>query len=203
MCVRWFRDSLAGSPPVGYSELEKEALLIAPGSEGLMFIPHFSGRVLPYDPTLKGAFLGLDFRHTRGHLYRAVMESIAYEYSIYQGVLGQLYPDLLFDRLLSVGGGANSPMFSQIKADVLGLDISTLDNPDTALIGGAVIAGIGLGIFDNYEQPLQKAGQPGAVYAHRASLHAAYQPFAAQYKIAIKATSGMYRQWRDAEQTGC
>ena len=69
----------SAEPAAGYDDLEKEAEAVEPGSEGLFFIPLFRKGV-PSNTNLKGAWLGLDFKHTRGHMYRAVMESIAYEY---------------------------------------------------------------------------------------------------------------------------
>ena len=67
MCIRWFRDTLTGKPIASYDQLEEEAISIEPGSEGLIFIPHFSGRVLPSNPNLKGTFR-LDFKHTRTYV---------------------------------------------------------------------------------------------------------------------------------------
>src|SRR5690606_33279399 len=135
MCVRWFRDTLSGKPAASYDVLEKEAGPVEPGSEGLYFIPHFSGRVLPSNTDLKGSWLGLDFKHTRGHMYRAVMESIAYEYKFYLSVLRSLYPDDDFRSMVTIGGGAKSALFSQIKADVLGVDVMVFETGETALLG--------------------------------------------------------------------
>ena len=150
MCIRWFRDTLTGKPNASYDELQEEAEAVEPGSEGLIFMPHFSGRVLPSNPNLKGAYLGLDFKHTRAHMYRAIMESIAYEYKYYLSILKNLYPSYKFTQMLTMGGGAKSDLFNQIKADVLGIPVTTLQLRDTALIGSAVIAAYGVGMFSDY-----------------------------------------------------
>ncbi|NLD34887.1 MAG: hypothetical protein GX653_08265 [Clostridiales bacterium] len=194
MCIRWFRNTLTGEPMADYDTLQAEAARLPCGSEGLIFIPHFSGRVLPNDPYLKGSYLGLDFKHTRGHLYRAVLEGIAYEYSYYRSVLKQLHPAMAFDRLLSVGGGANSALFSQIKADVLGVEVSTLQLGETALIGSAVIAGMGTGVLSDYAGPIRQAIQPGDTFRRDAAAHDRYAPYVEAYLTAMDTLSGLYRR---------
>lgn len=193
MCIRWFRDTLSGTPAMPYDMLEKEAAPIAPGSEGLLFLPHFSGRVLPNDPYLKGSFLGLDFKHTRGHLYRAVLESVAYEYRYYLSVLRELYPQSGFESLVSIGGGASSPLFNRIKASVLGVSVETFQTGETALIGSAVIAGCGAGLLPDYRAPIRRVMERRAAYAADAAEHAAYRPYARAYLKAVDAVSAFYR----------
>ena len=152
--IRWLRDLFSESDSITYEQLEAEAELIEPGSDGLTFIPHFAGRVLPNNPYVKGSFIGLNWNQKRGHLYRAVMEGISYEYRFYLQVLRQLYKDHEFGEMWAVGGGARSPLFLKIKAGVLGTDIVSLQTGDTALIGSAVIAGVGTGIFEDYREPV-------------------------------------------------
>ena len=73
---------------------------------------------------------------------------MAYEYAYYLSVLKSLHPGSAFDSMLTVGGGAKSGLFNQIKADVLGVQVRTYEMGETALIGGAVIAGVGVGLLD-------------------------------------------------------
>jgi len=197
MCVRWFRDQFAGGR--GYRELEAEAEQIPPGSEGVIFVPHFSGRVLPNNPDLKGAFVGLDFKHQRAHLFRAVMESVAYEYAYYLKVLRALHPAEPFGEMLSVGGGAKSDLFNQIKADVLGVKISTYDMGETALIGAAVIAGVGAGALDGYERPILNSIRKGREFLPDEARHAMYKKPAADYLTAIERLTGYYREVQEGE----
>ena len=194
MCLRWFRNELTGIPHADYDALDREAKAIAPGSEGLLFIPHFSGRVLPGNPNLKGSFMGLDFKHTRAHLFRAIREGIAYEYAYYLDVLRSLYPEEPFDNMLIVGGGAESGLFNQIKSDVLSVRASTLKTGETALIGSAVIAGIGIGLLDDYRQPIQAALSPGNEYHPDPGAHRAYQPYCAAYLDALEGCSAHYHR---------
>ena len=196
MCIRWFRDTLNGKPAAGYKEIEAEAAEIEPGSEGLIFIPHFSGRALPSNPDLKGAWLGLDFKHTRGHMYRAVMEAVAYEYDYYLSVLRSLYPNDSFSKMLSIGGGSKSALFNQIKADVLGVDVTTFETGETALLGSAVIAACGTGMLSDYRKPIQKVMKKGAEFAADISRHNSYIPYAGAYLKAIDQLTPFYRNYK-------
>ncbi len=193
MCIRWFRDTLSGNPAATYAELEAEATPLPCGSEGLLFIPHFSGRVLPNNPNLKGSFLGLDFKHTRGHMYRSVMEAVAYEYRYYLSVLKRLYPERDFARMLSIGGGANSRLFNQVKADVLGITVETFETGETALIGSAVIAGIGAGVLKDYKAPIQGIMKQHSTYRADAAKHTAYGPYADAYLAAMEHLTAFYK----------
>ena len=85
-----------------------------------MFIPHLGGRVCPSQPRLRGAWIGLDWSHTLGHLFRAALERVALEYGIYLQILKSLYPDLKISEIRITGGGEKSHIWNQIKADVLG-----------------------------------------------------------------------------------
>ncbi len=194
MCMRWFRDTLSGKPAADYSLLDAEAAQIEAGSEGLIFVPHFSGRVLPSNPNLKGAYLGLDFKHTRGHMFRAVMESIAYEYKYYLSILRSLYPGDCFDHMLTVGGGAKAPLFNQIKADVLGVTVTTFETGETALLGSAVIAAAGVGLIADYQEPIQRVMKKGSEYTADERNYAAYKPYAQEYLAAIENLTPFYNK---------
>jgi xylulokinase len=194
MCVRWFRDTLTGNPAASYDQLQTEAEAVSPGSEGITFIPHFSGRVLPNNPYLKGSYLGLDFKHTRGHMYRAVMEAVAYEYRYYLSVLRQLYPQDDFPGMITIGGGANSSLFNQIKADVLGINVTTFEMGETALLGSAVIAGCGTGVLSDYKKPIEKVMHKQAEFQSDMQNHAAYAPFADAYLMAMDVLTQFYKK---------
>ena len=148
MCLKWFRDDVLGkSAP--YRDLDALAAEIKPGSENLLFVPQFSGRVCPNDTNVRGAFIGLQWVHGKGHLFRAIMEGIAYEYLIYKDIIDELVQGQDYERVLCVGGGSASKVFNQIKADALGVPVSTGSTADTALLACASIAGYGVGLFDD------------------------------------------------------
>lgn len=140
--LRWWRD-VTGST---YEELVAEAGTIPAGAEGLLFLPYLTGERTPHlDPDARGAFVGLTARHTRGHLTRALME----------GVLFSLRDGLEIVRVLGVepteiraiGGGASSPLWLQLQADVYGTPISRLAIEEGAAYGAALLGHVAAGTF--------------------------------------------------------
>ena len=137
---RWFRDQFAsdelkqaeaeGVSP--YHLLDAEAASLAPGSEGLLFIPHLVGRACPADSDVRGAWIGFTWTYTRAHFYRALLESIAYDFAQALEIVRAYFPDAAFSEVRVIGGGAKSPLWNQIKADVLGLPYVRLQREDVA-----------------------------------------------------------------------
>ena len=157
MCLKWFRDDVIGGTST-YAELDALAADVRPGSDNLLFVPQFSGRVCPNDVNVRGAYIGLQWIHGRGHLFRAIMEGIAYEYAIYKDIIDSLVQGQSYERVLSVGGGSVSSLFTQIKADTLRTPVSTGVVANTSLLACASIAGYGVGMFDEIDKLTLKAG---------------------------------------------
>jgi xylulokinase len=165
-----------------YAALEREAESLPPGSEGLIFSPHFGGRICPNQPSIRGFWLGLTWKHTRAHLYRSVLESIAFEYAVYLGVARNLFPELALKRMIVVGGGAKSPLWTQIKADVLGVPHATCANrSDFAPLGSAVIAGHAVGLFPDMAETVRRFTEITQDVQPRAEYTWAYAPYAKFY----------------------
>lgn len=150
LCLKWLRDELNTKEySYSYKELDVMAAGIPAGSEELIFIPHFNGRLLPDVPNIRGSWMGLSWVHTKAHLYRSIMEGIAYEYKYYLSILKSLVGNIELSHVLAIGGGAKSRLFNSIKADVLGVPYSTQDRSDTATLGVAILAGYGAGIYND------------------------------------------------------
>ena len=182
LCLKWYKDSITGAGcAVDYETLEREAEQLAPGSEGLIFIPHFAGRVCPNDPDIRGSFIGLNFAHKRGHLYRAIMEGIAYEYQFYLSVLKDIGIDTKIEKVFGMGGGAKSALFNQIKADVLGLPYVPLQNVDTAPLGSAIVAGYAIGVYDNIAKTAEGFKKPGTEILSNPKRGESYNPYSQAY----------------------
>ncbi|MBX3014735.1 MAG: xylulokinase [Caldilineaceae bacterium] len=173
--LRWYRDTVA--PGVGYDELLQPAAAIAPGSEGLLFLPYLTGERTPHpDPLARGSFMGLTVRHGLPHLTRAVLEGVAFglrdSFELMKGVgLSTI------TQVRVSGGGARSPLWRQILADVLGSELITVNTTEGAAYGAALLAGVGAGIWPNVDSAcaatIQATGHttpnPAAVdYYHRA-----------------------------------
>lgn len=142
-----------------YTRAEKLAEGSPPGAEGLIFVPYLGGEQCPaWDPYTKGVFSGLDFRHSRGHFTRAVLEGIAR--SIYRvAECIRLTLDVHFERVYVTGGLGASPVWAQIAADMLGCTIVVPESVEGSARGAAMLAWIALGKRSNYEDfpPLDKS----------------------------------------------
>jgi xylulokinase len=155
LCLKWFRDDVLGKAR-SYAELDAAAEQVEPGSGNLLFVPHFHGRVCPNDPLVRGSFINLSRGCGWQQMYRAVLEGIAYEYRLYADIIHRLMPELAFERVICVGGGAASPVFRKIKADILGTPVSTINRADTAAIACCVIAGHAVGLYDSLTGQIEK-----------------------------------------------
>jgi len=154
--LRWYRDNFGllemeaanrmGLDP--YDLLTLEASKVPPGSDGLVLLPHFMGAASPeFDPDAKGVLFGLTLHHKRGHVIRAIIESIAYMLRRNIELLEEL--DVKIREIRSTGGAARSPLWNQIKADVLQRPILTVHTEETAALGAAMLAGLATGIFSS------------------------------------------------------
>jgi xylulokinase len=194
IALRWFRDTFYNQsrglpqPPDStlYDEMSLQAVRISPGSEGLFFSPHLGGRICPAAPQMRGAWTGFSWGHTQAHFFRAILESVAYEYAYYLEILRELIPNLRLTEARVVGGGARSSVWNQIKADVLGVPYQPLQGEEFSAWGAALIAGKAVGLFDDlaeiaYEHALPK-GPPlppdpehQAVYQELVRQHISWQ----------------------------
>jgi xylulokinase len=146
MALKWFKNALCES--FSFRELDELAKQVAPGSDGLTFLPYLCGSTMPkYNPDARGSFTGLTTEHTRGHFVRAVMESVACMLRSNLDYLG-----LSVDEIRVMGGGANSPLWCQMKADMTGKRLVTLKNKETACLGSAILAAVGTGAFSSVEE---------------------------------------------------
>ena len=91
-----------------------------PGSEGLIALGLMGGRSYPSDPAIRGMWLGQSWFHRKEHFYRALLEGIAYEYATVLAIMRENYPEVSFEEIRVIGGGARSDLWNQIKADVDG-----------------------------------------------------------------------------------
>jgi xylulokinase len=143
--LRWYRDTLA--PDTDFSSLVEPAASIPAGSDGLIFLPYLSGERTPYpDPLARGAFVGLTVRHTQSHLTRAVLEGVAFGLrDSFELMKGAGLADITQVRI--TGGGARSPLWRQILADVFQVELVTVNTTEGAAYGAALLAATGVGVF--------------------------------------------------------
>jgi len=130
-----------------YAFMDAKAEGLPPGSEGVLCIPQLGGRWNPPQPDARGLWIGFGWGHRKEHLYRSILEAVAYEYAIYLARMRELWPQADFHQVRVISGGGRSRLWNQIKSDVLGIPYGKLARHDLATWGSALIAGHAVGIF--------------------------------------------------------
>ncbi len=153
--LQWHRDTIA--PDSSFDELVDEAYEIAPGSDGLLFLPYLTGERTPYpDPLARGAWIGLTVRHHRAHLTRAVLEGVAFGLKDSFKLIQEAGLGVIAQVRIS-GGGAKSQLWRQILADVLEIELVTVNTTEGAAYGAALLAGVGAGMFASVPEACESA----------------------------------------------
>lgn len=154
MALRWFRDgffaleadqALAhGRDP--YDDMTAEALGIQPGCDGLIALPHLEGASCPeFNRQAKAVFFGATLRHTRAHFTRAILESVAFMLKRNLDLIEGM--GIPVGQVRSLGGGSRSPLWLQIKADVLQKPIQTVQVEEAASLGAAILGAVACGAY--------------------------------------------------------
>jgi len=144
-------DSQQNSDQALYETWVERAASIAPGAEGLIFLPYLTGERTPHlDPLARGVFFGIGTHHKRAHLARAVFEGLAFAQRDSLELLAQLQLPTAY--LVVAGGGGRSQLWRQILADVSGLQVMTSGTGHGAAFGAALLAAVGVGVFENLEE---------------------------------------------------
>ncbi len=171
MAFRWLRDELGAG--ASYETLTAEAAAVPPGSEGLTLLPHFCGAGTPQmNPNARGVLWGLTLGHRRSHIVRAFLESVAFMLKENLDMLERLGTPVT--EIRSLGGGAKSPLWLQIKADVCRKDILTMECEETTSLGTAMLAGVNAGLFRNLEEARDRMVRIRARLAPAAGTREAY-----------------------------
>jgi sugar (pentulose or hexulose) kinase len=134
-----------------YRQLEQEGRHVSAGSDGLMFLPYLCGVMNPYwDIDARGAFVGLSSIHTRGHLYRSILEGIAFE-QLFAISAVEKQIGARVKELVAIGGGATNESWCKILADVTGKNICIPGNTEASSLGAAIAAAVGAGWYRTFK----------------------------------------------------
>ena len=144
--LAWARDTFA--PGVEFDVLMREAEAVSAGSEGVLFLPYLSGERTPHaDPNARGALVGLGSAHGRGHVFRAVLEGVAYGLADSLDLLRELGVEATVGRVS--GGGARSDLWMRICASVTGIPLCRTAADEGSAFGAALLGGVAGGLFAN------------------------------------------------------
>lgn len=150
------------------------------GPSGMLVLPHFAGAATPYmDTGSRGAILGLTTASTAADIYRGCMEGVTYEmYLNYQALAGS---GIRFEKLNATGGGAQSAVWMQMKADVLNLPITALKTVDAGTVGSAMLTGVATGMFRDLKEAAGLMVEETLTYKPRQEVHEKYMQVYERY----------------------
>jgi FGGY-family pentulose kinase len=160
--LKWFKDHFCadvnreaerrGASP--YDVLNERITSIPPGSEGLIVNEYWQGNRTPYtDPLARGIIWGLSLHHTPEHVYRAIQEGVCYGTAQILRAMGRA--GLEVETLVAAGGFTNSPQLMQMHADVSGIPITLTEVGDSVILGGAILAAVGAGLFASMAEAVE------------------------------------------------
>jgi sugar (pentulose or hexulose) kinase len=165
-----------------FAVLEQEAMLSPLGSNGIALIPYWSGCMTPYwDTGARGIIAGLSGNHTRGDVYRAILEGIALEQVMMtNGAAAATQP---IDHYVIMGGGAKSDFWCQIVADASGRDVKRLETVETSSLGAAMAAAKAVRWFkDIPDAAAHMSGKPSKIFRPRTKQNKAYAELLTIYR---------------------
>jgi len=153
LSLRWFRDQFgAGTNDIRdpYERLTAEAARIPPGSDGLLWAPYLMGERTPHlDPDARAALVGLTASHTRAHVIRAILEGVAFSLRDTLTIFAEM--NLPVETIRLGGGGARSPLWRQIQAEIYGHTVELVEAEEGAAYGAALLAGVGCGAWPSVD----------------------------------------------------
>ena len=184
----WFKETFADEIAAqesgrssAFAILDESAAELPPGSEKLFFIPHLGGRACPNNTNYRGAWFGFSWTHKRAHFHRAILESIAYDQYMMFQAFRKVYPEADIAEITAYGGGSQSALWNQIKADVMGVPYNCLGRDDVAAVGNAILAGYALGIYDDMTATSELFVQRSTRYEPDPVAHLLYRQYADFY----------------------
>jgi xylulokinase len=154
LSYKWFRDNFMTAEKFTAEQLDanpnaiidKIAATSPAGANGLLYLPYLMGERTPHlDANCRGVFFGLSGMHTKKDLLRAVMEGVVFSMNDCLGIIREMgtSPNTIY----AGGGGANSPLWRQMMADIMGIEIALNNSAESGALGVAILAGVGAGIY--------------------------------------------------------
>ncbi len=179
--LNWYKNIVGAD----FRTMDKEAATRAVGAKDLFVLPYVLGAGFPHNRTdLRGAMFGLDAGHDRYHIARAVMEGVAFEASI---VLEQFAAEgMQIGKLMMTGGAARSDVWSEIVGYVTGCEIYRPSEPETCCLGAAMIAFVGLGVYDDFNTCRSAMVKSRKLELSDRAMYDFYQEKGARYRTLVQ-----------------
>jgi len=185
--LQWLHDVAA--PSVPFDGLTREAEDWAPGVEGLVFLPYLAGERTPHaDPDARGAFAGLQLRHDRGALVRAVLEGVAFGLRDSLELLRELGVEA--ERGRASGGGARGRLWLEIVASTLGIPLELTAVEEGSAFGAALLGGVAAGVFTDVHDAVDRCVRVRDVVEPRPDWRAAYDELYPRYRALYPTLKG-------------
>ena len=161
LSLRWFRDTFGPAGADAYQRLSDEAATTPAGSDGVLWAPYLMGERTPHlDPNARGALVGLTASHGRAHVVRAILEGVAFSLKDTLQIFAEMNVPVRTIRL--GGGGARSPLWRQIQADIYEHEVEVIAADEGAAYGAALLAGVGARIWPDVDSACKEAVKVGA-----------------------------------------
>lgn len=195
--LTWFKRNLCkdleGQQESAYKILDRAADAIPPGSDGLLVLDWWQGNRTPYtDPNVRGMIYGLSPGHTQGHIFRAIMEGVAYgTENVFDTFRRAGYP---VHEICMGGGTTHSDVFVQIHADVSNVVVNVPKNPQSPTLGSAILATVAAGLYETLEEAVSNMVQYAKRVEPNAANHEKYKKIFAQYQKAYGACGEWMRE---------
>jgi xylulokinase len=177
--LRWYRNNFAQdmvqeSQKTGVDVYDLILKDIPKDPTRIFVMPHFVGSGTPaLDPDSKGVIAGLTLGTTREQFVKALIEGVTYELRYYLTALEDC-ANVKIDRLRAMGGGAKSPMWLQLKADITGKEVVALAISECGCLGAAILAGVGIGEYSSVDEAVKALVKVKEAYQPDPEMHKRY-----------------------------
>ncbi len=195
--VSWFKKyfckDLDATPEGAYAILNREAAKLPPGADGLLVLDWWQGNRTPYtDAKVRGMIYGLSLGHTQAHIFRAIMEGVAFgTENVFQSFRRAGFP---VEEICMGGGTTNSDLWMQIHADVSNVVVNVPKNPQSPTLGSAIIATLAAGLYPDLDEAVAHMVQYVKRIEPNLENHAKYKKIFAQYQKAYEQCGDWMRE---------
>ncbi len=197
----WFMNTFVRQEGVStkemFAEIEKKVDALPIGCDGLMALGLLGGSSMPLDGALRGLWMGHDWSHKKEHFYRALLESFTYDFTLCLRSIERLYPEYNIDNIKIIGGGAKSPVWTQMCADAQGKRYKTLNREDVAMWGAAILAGNAIGVFKDIKETAKRFVKEEKAYDPKPEMKEKYAKHIELYSKYMVELHGFFERLQD------